>query len=299
MIARQLSTKSPALQRALEKKAMYDNIILPEEAQEPYTEMGDYAFLFAGERGIGKTTLASQFPNAFHMMFEPGGKSLAIRCKNIIEWKIALKIRDLILKTPGYCDVVVIDTGYMSYEQCYAYKLNEFGITDPKDLGFGNAWKFIEKEYRDFFYSFLLNNIGIIVITHTEEKEIKKSENKNGKREWVTAGTKIKSEIGSQANRLFKAIIDVEGYYFQDWNNNGKRFLRIKESEDVQAKNRIEGHFLYTNNSQMELIYMGESKEEGYNNLKKAFNNEFTKQEEVSNVPKTQVKVTRVPLRRS
>ena len=271
---------TPAMQRALAKKQAITSLSLPLQPIEPSHNMSDYGFLFLGERGIGKTTLSSMFPNPLHLMFEPGGTSLRIRRVAVNSWEEALRYRDLVLSTKGYCNNVVVDTSYMSYEYCFAYKLNEFGISDPKDEGWGNAWKLIEKEFRDWYYSFLNNGIGVICIAHTEEKDIKqKVRLPNGKMSWEVVGTKLRTEIGAQATRLFKAIIDLEGYYYQDWNRNGKRFLRIKANEMIECKNRIDGHFLFTDGTVMEEIPMGISKQEAYANLCKGFNNQFTKGE--------------------
>lgn len=275
------------------KQIELSNLILPNEPNEPSDNISDYGFLIQGERGIGKTTLSSMFPNVLHFAFEPGVKALKIRSVSIKSWDEALHYRDLILKTPGYCDNIVVDTVYMSYELCYNYKLEKFGINDPKDESWGTAWKFIEKEFRDWYFSFLNAGIGIICIAHTEEKEIKRRVlQANGKYSFESVGCKLKTEIGAQASRLFKAIIDLEGYYYQDWDQNGKRFLRIKESDYVVAKNRIEGHFLYNNKEPMEIIPMGINKKQSYNNLCKAFNNEFKKEElsQVNTIKKSKLK---------
>lgn len=292
--AKPAAKMTPALQKALAKKAALDSLSLPEVAQEPSHNMADYGFLFLGERGVGKTTLASMFPNTFHLMFEPGGKSLRIRSRPVLTWEEALRYRDMVIAKPGYCDNVVIDTCYMSYERVFEYKLKEFGISDPKDEGWGNGWKLIEKEFRDWYYSFLNNGIGVICIAHTEEKEIKqKVKQPNGKYAYEVVGTKLRTEVGAQASRLFKAIIDVEGYYYQDFERSGQRFLRIKESDWVVAKNRIDGHFLFKNGEVMEEIPMGNSKEQAYANLCKAFNNQFTKEE----VPQAQKPILSTPAR--
>jgi hypothetical protein len=55
----------------------------------------------------------------------------------------------------------------------------------------------------------------------------------------------------------------------------GKRFLRIRSDGDVQAKSKTEGHFLYTNGKEIDVIPMGNSPKEAYAMLLRAYNNEI------------------------
>jgi hypothetical protein len=231
---------------------------LPSKLSVPSESIGDYTFLIYGERKIGKTTLASQFPEAFFMFTEPGGKALKIRQVQIDTWETYLKYIDLIESQPDYCQTIVIDTGYNLYEKCFEYCLKELKIEDPRDESWGTGWKFIDREFRRGHEKLFNLPVGVIILAHSEVKEIK------------TAGgfshTKIVTQLGGQAYRFYSGVIDVIAYYHYD--TDGNRKLCLKGSADVDAGSRIQDHFLGVDN-----IPMGKSPKEGYNNLINAFNN--------------------------
>jgi hypothetical protein len=250
---------------------------LPDTPSEPSTNLGDYSFGFMGERGIGKTSTAAQFDKPFFFMFEPGAKSLRLmrlpRKEDnwILTWPRFLKGLDMLTeklaKDPNYCRTIVLDTGYMAYERCYEYMLDKLELDDPRDQAWGNGWKMIEREFRDVHDRILFElNCGLVVITHTEIQDINV---KMGK-QLVKVGEKLKMQLGKQAFKLYKALLDVEGYI----DNN--HVMRIKANELVEAKNRIDGHFVWPDGSFIEEIPLGNSPKEAYAAIVAGFNNKPT-----------------------
>src|SRR6478752_4032607 len=64
-----------------------ETLTLPTEMSVPLTRFQDYSLWLYGARKIGKTTLASMFPDTFLMMAEPGAKDLSVYQRAITQWK--------------------------------------------------------------------------------------------------------------------------------------------------------------------------------------------------------------------
>jgi hypothetical protein len=152
----------------------------------------------------------------------------------------------------------------MAYERCFAACLEDMGISDPKDKAFGNAWKFIDKEFRDAMIRLEDIGVGLIVIAHSEIKEV--TEKTGAKYD------KLSIQLGGQAFRYFAGCMNNVWYYH--YMQGGKRFLQLRGDELIEAKTQCEGHFEYSDGRPVKVVEMGSSSKEAYANLCAAFNNE-------------------------
>lgn len=244
---------------------------LPAKNSTPMQNMHDFTFLVYGEPKIGKTSFASQFDDVFFMFFEPGGKSITARQKYIPSWRDALKVLDELEANPSYCKLVVIDTGFAAFERCFDYALEELKIDKPSDGDWGEAWKRMDKEFKNFHERIFAMGLGFIVTAHSELVTIKK---KSGLEQ-----TKIRTMLGKQAWRFYNGIVDVIAYY--EYDCDGGRQMTIRGNADLEAGCRISNHFRYADTKEMiESIPMGSSEEEAYTIFQKAFENKLRKNKE-------------------
>jgi AAA domain len=257
-VRRQRDTSAPA-------RAATPAFTLPTEVSQVGKSLADFTILIYGDRGIGKTTVAREFPNPYFLMFEPGARGIAVRKTDVRSWEQFKDIVDLLEQTPDYCDTLVVDTGYMAYERCFAWCLEDMGVTDPKDKSFGTVWKFIEKEFRNQMIRLEDLGIGLVVIAHSEIKEIT---DKLGSKY-----DKLTIQLSGQAFKYFAGCMNNVWYYH--YLQGGKRFLQIRGDEFIEAKTQCEGHFEYANGNPIRTIEMGTSSKQSYANLVAAFNNEL------------------------
>jgi len=248
------------------------DISLPDEATEISDSMEDYTWLIYGERKIGKTTIFSEFDDAIFIMFDPLNKGLSIRQVYCPTWKhflaLLTKLEKKLKVDPDYCKMVVIDTGYMCYERCFGYKVQELGIIDPRDKAWGAGWKAIAQEFMLAHDRIFQMGIGLGVTAHSQISEVK--------RRGGESYDKLSVQLGGQALKFYIGLVDVIAYY--QYTKDGAREMTIAGDSFIEAGSRVQEHFKYTNGEPIRNIPMGKTHMQAFKNLTKAFNNELKKE---------------------
>lgn len=248
------------------KLADVSNLALPTSNSKAVASMQDVFWLLYGERKIGKTSLASCFPDAFFFMFEPGGKGLEIKQAACPAWEHAMQYVRLLERNPSYCKTVVIDTGFKAYEKCMEYVCKRDGITHPSDSEWGKGWDAVRKEFYAFHERLLNIGLGMIVTAHSEVKDVQK---KDG-----SSYNKLSIELGKAPFTFYGSVADIIAYYQYD--NDGKRVLTIRGDAFVEAGCRLSKNFNYTNGEIIVDVPIGNNGvKEGYKKLCEAFDNKI------------------------
>lgn len=235
---------------------------LPTEPSIPSDNLLDYTMFIYGEKKIGKTSLAAQFPDTLFLMFEPGGKALRIFQTPVNNWAEFVAYVDL-LEADQRFQTVVIDTVDIAYNMCFDAMCKRMGIAHPTDENdFGKSWGQIENEFVSQMTRLLNLPKGVLLISHSVEKEVK---TRFGQR-----FNRVTPTVPTQAYRYLTGVVDIWAYY--GYENQG-RALTIAGNEYIEAGCRLEEHFLTTSGERVRKIPMGSSASEAYANLVSAFNN--------------------------
>lgn len=110
---------------------------------------GKFVFLYGAPK-IGKTTLASQFPNALILGFEHGWNAIeniyAVDVPTWAEFKKYLRqlSEDDIKKQ---FNTIVIDTIGLAYERCESYICDREGVDKISDIPYGAGFKMVSTEF--------------------------------------------------------------------------------------------------------------------------------------------------------
>jgi len=240
-------------------------------------QFGAVTTLYHGEYGVGKTTLASQYPKAYFIMCENNniyGDKLYM--DNAGSWENCMSLIQEFREGNHDRLTLIIDNAAEFYSLAVAYFLEKFNstlksneapaisLTDAR-LGFGKGYDAV-----DILIKTALNPLdmhekfNLVIIAHTETREI---ENLDGK------FCKLCPLLpGKRARKYFFTIArDIYYYYY----SKGKRYLNIVGNDFVMAKNSGNGHFKTTEGKNVINIPMGDSAENAFKYLQAAYNNQL------------------------
>lgn len=214
--------------------------ILPTAKTPPSTNINEYTYLIYGEPKVGKTTLASQFPNALFLATEAGHKFLEvykIDIKGFEQFKLAC--RELIT-TEHKFKTVIIDTADNLYQMASKSVCKRMGIEHESDADFGKAYSRIKEEIMNVIRALTQHGLGVVFISHVDNKEVTIHKTiDDGKGGHIVAETKqkqIDATLGNSAKKVVRGLCDMIFYCYID--DTGKRWIRTKQTESIVAGDR-------------------------------------------------------------
>ena len=102
-----------------------------------------------GPESIGKTTLSSKFENPLIVDVENGSNSLnvrRIRCDK--SWEELIAVVKEIVKTPGICKTIVIDTLDWAEYLCTRYVCEKYKKGNIDEFGYGKGYTYLTEEFK-------------------------------------------------------------------------------------------------------------------------------------------------------
>lgn len=236
---------------------------LATEPTVPSDALQDYSILMFGAKKIGKTTLASMFPDAYFLTTEPGTKALSVYQTEIANWRMMKDAVKAIRKDRRF-RTTVLDTVDNAFKMCDEYVCAKLGIESLADADWGKGWGEARKEFEAVMRALLgAPGKGTILISHSTEKEIKRRDGSKFDRTQPTMAT--------MARDICEAMVDIWAHY--DY-ADGDRVLTIRGDENLTAGHRLQTRFQWKGQP-VEHINMGTTKEEGFANFMAAFNNKY------------------------
>lgn len=172
-------------------------------------------WLFYGEMGTRKTSVACAFPKHLLIAYDIGYKFInganALPVQNWNDFKSA--VRQLGSdKNKERFQTVIIDTAGKCYQACYKYMCSQMGVSDPAEAGkYGIGWKKIRDEFETTIYSIAQMGYGVILLAHSDEVE---KEDPNTKQKYIQ--TKIDTDRRPEI--IIKQMADFVFYLHKENN---------------------------------------------------------------------------------
>lgn len=208
-------------------------ITLPTEPTRPKIALADYMTLIYGPPKIGKTTFASQFPKVLFLATEPGHDALSVYSVNITNWAEFLEACAVIAKGNHAFSTICIDTVDNLFAMCSEYIRAKHKFEHESDLDYGKGWSLVSDEFERKLVKLSLLPYGMVLISHSEEKEIKTR---------TATITRFVPTLPKTARKVVEPMVSNILFCQSVRTDNGEeRLIRTQASETWEAGCRVGG----------------------------------------------------------
>lgn len=251
----------------------------PEDINVPPTDFKDFMLCLYGQKGIGKTTLASQFPKHYTLMLEPLRKNLSIRMKNLVKhnakeimegakdtWKQVLHTTQRMIDDETI-DGINFDSVDIFYE-CCCHSINaSHGVSRPSEAGKGGSdiWLEIRDEWSAYFDTLAASRLGVVLLSHAKTREVEEID-----------GAKMDISAPSCSPACLQYIKQACDFVFHYGRKNGERVMCVRDATQMTwVACGVEKTFMQPNGKSISYLPMPEltDKVSGFQRLVEAFDN--------------------------
>jgi len=212
-------------------------ITLPSVATKREDRLEKYVTLIYGPPGIGKSTLASNFPKPVFLVTEKGQKGLSVYPVGIPDWlHMRAAVKALRMQKNDF-QTIVIDTIDLAFKFCSDYICKKHHITHPSDESWGKGWEFLVDEFTRVIVALQNLDKGIVFISHAKDMEMKLR---------TITLTKTVPSLTGTGRKIILPFVDIAGYCTMDILDNlteeetfrERRVILFGASEAYESKDR-------------------------------------------------------------
>ena len=191
-------------------------------------DLSGYITYIYGAPKTGKTTLATQMPNAILLAFERGYNAIpGIIAQDINTWgEMKTAYRELKKdEVRAAYKTVIIDTVDIAADLCQKYICNQLGIDNMGDGGWGtNSWSKYKKEFEEVFRGLTMLGYAVVFISHENEYTEKDTAGKEI--------TKVRPAVQKSALAIIENMADIYGYAKTVITEDGSKVKLMLRSSD-------------------------------------------------------------------
>ena len=127
-----------------------------------------------GAEGVGKSSLAANFPNPLFLDTEGGTSRLNVRRVKIGKWEELIAAVKEVIAEPSVCKTLVIDTADWAEQFCIDYICAKYRQNSIESFAYGKGYTYIQEEFGEFLK--LLNElttVGVnpVIIAHGKARK--------------------------------------------------------------------------------------------------------------------------------
>ena len=199
-----------------------------------------------GSEGIGKTTLAAQFPDPLFLDLEDGSAQLDVnRINDITTWTELSAAVAEIIKTDGICKTLVIDTADKAELLASKYICQANNKNGIEEFGYGKGYQYLAEQMAaliSYLDLLIKKGINVVVICHGAMRKFEQPDEMGAYDRWEL-------KLNKKVAPLFKEWADM--LLFINYKTNvtlldggkakasgGRRVVYTTHSPCWDAKNR-------------------------------------------------------------
>jgi hypothetical protein len=152
-----------------------------------------------GPEGIGKSTIASQFPKALFSDVEGSTDRLNVaRAPKPQSWEMLKQQAQYLKRHPETCETWIIDTADWAEKLCVNHICSEHNKKGIEDIGYGKGYVYLEEEFGRFLNlcSELLDvGINVVFTAHAQMRKFEQPDETGAYDRWELKLTKKTSPL--------------------------------------------------------------------------------------------------------
>lgn len=199
-----------------------------------------------GAEGVGKTTLATKFPNPLIIDTEGGTAHMDVRrIDRPQNWDELISIVNEVAATPDVCGTLVLDTADWSEAICIAHICTKYKQPSIESFGYGKGYTYVGEEFSRLLSALdkvIAAGIHVVVTAHAKMRKFEQPDEMGAYDRW-------EMKLSKQAAPLLKEWADLvlfcnyQTYVVTTENKSqkaqgGKRVMYTSHHPCWDAKNR-------------------------------------------------------------
>lgn len=141
-----------------------------------------------GSEGIGKSTLASRFPNPLFIDTEGGTAQLDVRrIEKPGSFEGLISIVNEVAADPGICKTLILDTADWAEQMCIMGVCAKYKKTGIEDFGYGKGYTYLAEEYSRLLNAFdavIAAGIHVVITAHAKMRKFEQPDEMGAYDRW-------------------------------------------------------------------------------------------------------------------
>ena len=159
-----------------------------------------------GPEGIGKTTLASDFPSPLFIDTEGGTSHMMVsRAEWGNTWTDLLNTVKEVAKSKNLCETLIIDTADWAEQLCTKHVCEKMKVSGIEDIGYGKGYTYVGEEFAKLLEALntvINNGIHVVVTAHAKMRKFEQPDEMGAYDRW-------EMKLSRQAAPLLKEWADM------------------------------------------------------------------------------------------